>query len=498
MRDAKMRGEDKSEKMVWAREWNNMKREYIVLNRKKYRGMVGGPRSDYKTLLEQLQKHENDLEDKQKEELNMLFHVIKYIKVDTQELKPIIKNMRPNEKSLTNLRKRVLDCETLIKNFKYKERERWEELETEDDLLQKEINILAGKVDAMEKERKAKQPHRPIPKVESKVKKMIESKGEMGEKREAETDEAEKLKLEMKSADYRIEQLGGINLGWDPEDHQDFLKLRTRHNNKIQSVAFISNALKLLPIKNQQDIELHVEYITEYFELTELKKTLLQKYKQLKTEEKHKLHSEIEKAAILQERPKKNPLDVKRQQELNKKNTAKKLEEWKLKKEKDLEIKNKEIEYKIDMKNRRKEEKLEREREEKQQMLEEYRELKALEEMKKDVEDLRDKSSQSKVTKEQIERVKNREAQSYQKRISNIENKKNQKFRREEIQHNLLKGTSKKYKSVESKLSHQTEAQKCKQREKFDPKMGGKDALTFGGNLISGTARAVPDWRKGI
>ena len=56
-----------------------------------------------------------------------------------------------------------------------------------------------------------------------------------------------------------------------------------------------------------------------------------------------------------------------------------------------------------------------------------------------------------------------------------------------------------KYEKVESRLGQQTKAAKGKARDKFkEGKDDRKDAMTFGGQLMGPSVRAMPAWRKGL
>ena len=54
-----------------------------------------------------------------------------------------------------------------------------------------------------------------------------------------------------------------------------------------------------------------------------------------------------------------------------------------------------------------------------------------------------------------------------------------------------------KYSKVQSKLNSETAAMALKKRDKHSGQ-GGRDACTFGGQLIHSSIRAQPSWRKGL
>lgn len=56
-----------------------------------------------------------------------------------------------------------------------------------------------------------------------------------------------------------------------------------------------------------------------------------------------------------------------------------------------------------------------------------------------------------------------------------------------------------KYDKVESRLNNQTKALQGKKRDKFKTGVDqGRDAMTFGGQVLAPHVRAQPAWRKGL
>lgn len=47
-----------------------------------------------------------------------------------------------------------------------------------------------------------------------------------------------KCKLEIEKIDKSLKTNGGLNCGWPQDDHQDFLKLKTKMKMDVKDVAF--------------------------------------------------------------------------------------------------------------------------------------------------------------------------------------------------------------------------------------------------------------------
>lgn len=75
---------------------------------------------------------------------------------------------------------------------------------------------------------------------------------------------------------------GGLNCGWHPADHKDFLRIRTKHNNKTNTVAFMTELMRAVPDLDEDKIREHVQSYDLYLTLNDQKKELLAKYKEAK------------------------------------------------------------------------------------------------------------------------------------------------------------------------------------------------------------------------
>jgi len=72
-----------------------------------------------------------------------------------------------------------------------------------------------------------------------------------------------------------IAKNGGTNCGWDAADHKDFLRIRTKHGNKLVTLASVQELLRAVPNIDAEAIKEHSQRYEVYQELTEQKKALL-------------------------------------------------------------------------------------------------------------------------------------------------------------------------------------------------------------------------------
>ena len=77
---------------------------------------------------------------------------------------------------------------------------------------------------------------------------------------------------------------GGINIGWQPKEHEEFLKLRTSYNNNINNYEFLTALCNLIPYIPSSEHKNHIRLFEKYIQLKEIKNILIKKYKDLKEE----------------------------------------------------------------------------------------------------------------------------------------------------------------------------------------------------------------------
>lgn len=51
---------------------------------------------------------------------------------------------------------------------------------------------------------------------------------------------------------------GGMNCGWDAPDHKDYLRIRTKHNNKTNTVGFMQEIMRAVPSIDNDNIQEHI------------------------------------------------------------------------------------------------------------------------------------------------------------------------------------------------------------------------------------------------
>ena len=295
-------------------------------------------------------------------------------------------------------------------------------------------------------------------------------------------------------------KLGGNNQGWEPKEHEEFLKLKNSYNNKINTYEFLTSLSTTIPYIPVSELKNHINLYEKYIKINEIKKLLLNKYKEIKKkkeeDEKEKKIQKIKEERKLREEQKK---DAKNKQKIQEERRQKVLE-WKQNKEKELLAKQ-QILYE--------EKKIQRQKEKEiyyinkiknHYALEDYhrRKKQEQEEKAKLIEEEKIKSAQN-INKFDIDRIKDKEDALLQKKLDAKQVKQSNKMSQEIKYQNYKIKEKQKLKYVPSKLKESTTQSKNRKREKFDPnKEQKKDACTMANNVLGRTTRAIPSWRQGL
>ena len=295
-------------------------------------------------------------------------------------------------------------------------------------------------------------------------------------------------------------KLGGSNQGWEPKEHEEFLKLKTSHNNRINTYEFLTSLSTVIPYIPVSELKNHIQLYEKYTKINDIKKLLLQKYKEIKREqeelEKEKKMKKLKQDKINRELQKKEMENKHKIQE----ERRQKVNEWKQNKEKEFYEKSKKL---------MEEQKIQKQKEKEiyyinkiknQYILNDYHKKKEVEEQKrKNMEEEEKKKRGLSINKFDIERIKEKEDALLEKKIVAKRIKSSKGLSKELMYQNYKMREKEKLKYIPSKYNELTTQSKNRKREKFDPKKEkGKDACTMANNVLGRTTRAIPLWRQGI
>ena len=74
-----------------------------------------------------------------------------------------------------------------------------------------------------------------------------------------ELEQATSLKLQIEAIEDKIQKMGGVqSCGWDAADHKDFLRVRTKHKDRVKTVAFLTEMRRAVPTADEEAIQAHI------------------------------------------------------------------------------------------------------------------------------------------------------------------------------------------------------------------------------------------------
>jgi len=66
------------------------------------------------------------------------------------------------------------------------------------------------------------------------------------------------IKEQIDSIEAKIQKLGGVQqCGWDSADHKDFLRIKTKHKDRLGTVAFMTEMRRAVPTIDEDEIKSH-------------------------------------------------------------------------------------------------------------------------------------------------------------------------------------------------------------------------------------------------
>jgi hypothetical protein len=447
-----------------------IKKEFDLINKDRDRIFVTG-KPLLRDEITELEDLERELAQKSELVSRGIFSGVSRIKRQASEVSKKLQNFVESTKTqgissdydhtVSSLQKAADLVNLEILDFKEKSRLDYEELLQSEKILSNEIEYFSNKFNQWESE---------VPRVTKPSIKNI-----------TEPENLPPLKQELISIDKEIQETGGQYLGWDEVDHAEFLKLWTKHKGKVTQ-AFIQASASILPLHDLDSIREHAQKYQLWLSLNDKKKDVLSKWR----EEKKNMKT-VEDVQILEKKTVKRPQSAFE--------AKKKLEEWRINREK---MKEEENNLKIEENAKKLEENLRRkaEIEDKRQLVLEYKEKKEFEKAKsKLISEYVKKRDVIELSEDDKRRLKEREDRIIeQKRLRTLEKMKSKEEKNRQESMSKLK-TQAQWSHVDSKLTQETFSVMARRESKDQKK---EIPSTFGGMLVHRPTRAVPTWRVGL
>ncbi|XP_070542231.1 coiled-coil domain-containing protein 112-like isoform X2 [Ptychodera flava] len=306
---------EKSKKMQLLKEIEQLEQKIAGMDREKSTNLYN-KRSDFRKEFCGLEELEFKFNSERRAEKAKLKQQIDKMRGSVRKFQRELKDIKPTPEFVEKLKETMEDIESIINAFKDRQREIYESLMREELTAMQEITALEKRFETWSQ----------VPAIAVDGKTTSRSKP-LSSARSVTAD----LPPEVAAFERFLTQTGGHRGGWDEYDHQTFLKFRNRHKGRS---AFINTAYNALPGRTVDDVKKHESWYQEYLSMLDKKKQAIQKWRELKENEKEdlimKAEEDDEEAAAEQEekqRLKAQKLEEERLERLEKLNA------WKVQKE---------------------------------------------------------------------------------------------------------------------------------------------------------------------
>ncbi|XP_055392511.1 coiled-coil domain-containing protein 112 isoform X2 [Bubalus kerabau] len=419
-----------------------------------------------------LEELENKLINSRKTERAKIQQQLAKIYNNVKKLQHQLKDAKPTPDFVEKLREMMEEIENAINTFKEEQRLIYEELIKEEKTTNNELNAISRKIDTWalgnsetEKAFRAASSKVPGDKVTPSA-----------------------LPEEVVEFETFLQQTGGRQGGWDDYDHQNFVKMRSKHKGKP---AFMGEVLEHLPGRTQDEVQQHEKWYQKFLALEERKKESIQHWKTKKQQKKEEIFKLKEKDSI-QVLSHNKQEDNQKQKEEQRKKQKLALEAWK--KQRSIEMSMKNASQLKEEEEKEKKQQRERQRQCKLKLLlETYTQQKKEQEeflrLEKEIREKTEKAEKRKTAADEISRFQERDLHKLELKILNRQLKEDEKAEKqrklaklkEKVENNVSRDPSRLYKPT-------------KGWEERTKKIGP----TGSGPLLHIPHRAIPTWRQGV
>ncbi|NWT46369.1 CC112 protein, partial [Chroicocephalus maculipennis] len=175
------------------------------------------------------------------------------------------------------LKEMMEEVENAIYAFKEEQRQIYEQLLKEEKTAINELSVFERKVELWALGSSTMEKALKLPSARISVDKTLENH----------------LPEEVVEFERFLQRTGGRQGGWDDYDHQNFLKVWTKHRGRL---SYMNEALEYLCGRTKEDIEQHCKWYQEFLILNERKKESIKQWKEKQQQEKEGNLKEKEKA----------------------------------------------------------------------------------------------------------------------------------------------------------------------------------------------------------
>uniref|UniRef100_A0A6J0SL18 Coiled-coil domain-containing protein 112 isoform X1 n=2 Tax=Pogona vitticeps TaxID=103695 RepID=A0A6J0SL18_9SAUR len=462
---------DQVKKIEFIRIGDKLKNQLVNIEKDK-NILLFNKKSDFRMEYCTLEELEHQLTKNRKAEKVRIQEKLIRIHNNVKGLQRQLKDVKPTPEFVDRLREMMEEVEMAINAFKEEQRQIYEELMREEKTATKELNTLEGKMErwasgASSRGTSYKQGLLPVDK-------------ELRSHLPKEVIELERF----------LQQTGGRQGGWDEYDHQNFLKVLTKHKGKP---SYINEALDFLPDRTREDIQQHEKWYQEFQILEARKREAIQKWKIRKQQQREKMFAQKDESEEMFTAAQLQREEAHRQKaEEGRKKTLAELEAWKRQKAIAYAVKQAAQLQEKEEKEKRKQKERQRQFQIKLLLVDYNRQKKEQEELlrlEKEKREEAEREEKKKIAAEEIIKFQERDLQKLELKILEKQAKEEEKIEKEKrlsrlkekVEINIIRDPHRLYKTTKV----------WEERTKEIGPLGSEPLLHI-------PHRAVPTWRQGL
>ncbi|KFW03650.1 Coiled-coil domain-containing protein 112, partial [Fulmarus glacialis] len=389
--DWKMKAEQ-AKKVEFIRTAQKLKTQLAHIEKDK-NGHLYNRKSDFRVEYSILEELEHSMTFRKFSREAKILQQLSKIQNNVKRLQQQLKDVKPTPEFVHKLKEMMEEVENAINAFKEEQRQIYEQLLKEEKTAINELSVFERKVELWALGSSITEKVLKLASARISVDKTLENH----------------LPEEVVEFERFLQRTGGRQGGWDDYDHQNFLKVWTKHKGRL---SYMDEALEYLCGRTKEDIEQHDKWYQEFLILHERKKESIMKWKEKQQQEKERNLKEKEQSEkMLKEQWLQREEAQKQKAEKERKRQQAAIEAWK---------KQKAIAFAMEQASQLK---LEEEREKKQQkerqrqchmrlLLERY----TLQKKEKDELEKLEKEKREEAEKEERKRIAAEEITKFQKR----------------------------------------------------------------------------------
>ncbi|XP_071586753.1 coiled-coil domain-containing protein 112 isoform X1 [Heliangelus exortis] len=222
---------------------------------------------DFRVEYSILEELERSMTVSRKTEKANILQQLSKIQTTVKRLQRQLKDVKPTPEFVGKLKEMMEEVENAINAFKEEQRQIYEQLLKDEKTAISELSVFERKVQLWALGNSTTEKASKLPSARVPVNRALENN----------------LPEEVIEFERFLQETGGRRGGWDDFDHQNFLKVWTKHKGRQ---SYMDEALEYLCGRTKENIEQHGKWYQEFLILHERKKESIKKWKEKQQQEK--------------------------------------------------------------------------------------------------------------------------------------------------------------------------------------------------------------------